>query len=214
MTEEEWLCATDPMPMLRFLPAKSGDRKLRLFAVACYRQMVRWLVDRRAQEAFSVAERYADGTAERCELLALLRQHQLVPELDALTPSLQPDWSGMQTAAAAAYWAVTRFPRDWADRSSEPGGPLCDILRCIFGDSFRPVAIDSAWLTPTVKQLARAANEDRLLPSGDLERDRLAVLAGALEDAGCTDPGILEHLRGPGPHVRGCWVVDLILGKK
>ncbi len=54
--------------------------------------------------------------------------------------------------------------------------------------------------------LARSIYDDRAF-------DRLPVLADALEDAGCTDAAILDHCRGPGPHVRGCWVVDLILGK-
>jgi hypothetical protein len=61
--------------------------------------------------------------------------------------------------------------------------------------------------------LAQAAYDERNLPSGLLDTNRLAVLADALEDAGCTGPDILEHLRGNAPHVRGCWVLDLILSK-
>src|SRR5262249_30500605 len=70
------------------------------------------------------------------------------------------------------------------------------------------------WKGSALEQLARAAYEQRLLPSGHLAPDRLAVLADALEAAGCTDPDILEHLRGPGPHVRGCWALDRLLGKE
>jgi hypothetical protein len=88
-----------------------------------------------------------------------------------------------------------------------------NLLRCVFGNPFRPIALNPSWLTPTVTPLAQAAYEHRTLPSGTLTPDRLAVLADALEDAGCTDADILSHLRGPGPHVRGCWVVDLLLGK-
>ena len=61
--------------------------------------------------------------------------------------------------------------------------------------------------------LAQAAYDERELPSGTLDATRLAVLADALEEAGCPDRTILDHLRGPGPHVRGCWAVDLLLGK-
>jgi hypothetical protein len=57
-----------------------------------------------------------------------------------------------------------------------------------------------------------AAYEGRVSPAGGLDADRLAVLADALEDAGCADPDLLAHLRGPGPHVRGCWALDLVLG--
>src|SRR5262249_53955080 len=87
------------------------------------------------------------------------------------------------------------------------------LIRCVFGNPFRPHAIDPAWLTRndgTVKQLAQAAYEERDLPSGHLDVTRLGVLADALEEAGCTSADLLEHLRGPGPHVRGCWAVDLL----
>jgi hypothetical protein len=90
------------------------------------------------------------------------------------------------------------------------------LLRDIFGNPFRPFpAIDPVWLNwqgGIVKNLAEAAYENRSLPDGTLDRDRLAVLADALEEAGCTDADLLDHLREPGPHVRGCWVLDLILG--
>jgi hypothetical protein len=66
--------------------------------------------------------------------------------------------------------------------------------------------IDPAWLTPTVTSLAQAIYDERAF-------DRMPVLADALEDAGCTSTDMLEHCRGGGEHVRGCWVVDLILNK-
>jgi hypothetical protein len=92
----------------------------------------------------------------------------------------------------------------------------CDLLRCIFGNPFRVVVLAPAvlsWNDGTIVRLAQAAYEERHLPEGTLDNGRLAVLADALEEAGCTDADILDHLRGPGPHVRGCWAVDLCLGK-
>jgi hypothetical protein len=93
----------------------------------------------------------------------------------------------------------------------------CDLLRDIFGNPFRAVTCVEpdwlAWQDGTLLQLARAAYEQRRLPEGTLDPGRLGVLADALEDAGCTDAELLAHLRGPGPHVRGCWAVDLVLGK-
>jgi hypothetical protein len=86
--------------------------------------------------------------------------------------------------------------------------------RCIFGNPFRPVSLNSAWRTFTVTSLAAGAYEERILPSGELDRVRLAVLADALEEAGCDNADILTHLRGSGPHVRGCWAVDLVLKKQ
>jgi hypothetical protein len=92
-------------------------------------------------------------------------------------------------------------------------GRHCLLARDIFGNPFRPVAINPACLTTQVVALAQAAYDQREMPSGHLAPDRLAVLADALEEAGCTDQAVFEHLRGPGPHVRGCWVVDLLPGK-
>jgi hypothetical protein len=80
-----------------------------------------------------------------------------------------------------------------------------------------PTSGPPAWLTwnnRTIPRLAEAAYQNRQLPSGHLDRTRLGVLADALEETGCSDPHLLDHLRGPGPHVRGCWSVDLILGKE
>jgi hypothetical protein len=96
----------------------------------------------------------------------------------------------------------------------EEGMDTSDLIREIFGNPFRPVTLDAAWRTPTVLALATAAYENHILPAGTLEPARVGVLADALEDVGCTNEAILSHCRGPGPHVRGCWVIDLLLGKE
>jgi hypothetical protein len=92
------------------------------------------------------------------------------------------------------------------------------LLRCIIGNPFRsPPPLDPAWLASgggTVKRLAEAAYQDRELPSGRLDPVRLAVQGDALEEAGCTEADLLDHLRGPGFHVRGCHVLDLLLGRE
>jgi hypothetical protein len=87
-------------------------------------------------------------------------------------------------------------------------------LRDIFGSVFHPGTLSPAWRTTTVLSLAEAAYQDRQMPLGHLHPDRLAVLSYALEGAGCTDDALLEHLRSPGPHVRGCWATDIALAKK
>ncbi|MBY0522840.1 MAG: hypothetical protein K2R98_05560 [Gemmataceae bacterium] len=84
------------------------------------------------------------------------------------------------------------------------------MVREIFGNPFRPMSVEPscvAWCGATVGKLADVIYEERAF-------DRLPILADALEDAGCTDAAILEHCRGPGLHVRGCWVVDLLLGRE
>src|SRR5262245_56387085 len=100
--------------------------------------------------------------------------------------------------------------------SGQEGWPKGWLVREIFGNPFCPAVVDPAWLTwnsGTVARLAQAAYEERELPAGRLDAARLAVLADALEEASCADPSLLEHIRGPGPHVRGCWAVDALLGK-
>ncbi len=90
------------------------------------------------------------------------------------------------------------------------------LARDIFGNPFRPSTADPSWLAwngGPVVQLAQSAYAERELPSGHLDSARLGLLADMLEDAGCTNPDLLGHLRGPGPHVRGCWAVDVLLGR-
>jgi hypothetical protein len=117
----------------------------------------------------------------------------------------------VERAAAYAAWASRPGATGRAEEAVQ-----CRLLRCLCGPRlFRSVRLDRAWLSwnaGTVARLAASAYEERSLPSGELERTRLAVLAEALEEAGCADPDILGHLREQGGvHVRGCWVVDLLL---
>ena len=126
----------------------------------------------------------------------------------------EPEWlarNDVRQAADAALLADT-IGRLASRIRIESILPQCQLLRDIFNPC-RPVTIDPAWQTAQVVALAQAAYDQREPPAGTLDVARLAVLADALEEAGCTDQTVLDHLRGPGPHVRGCWVVDLILGK-
>lgn len=81
-----------------------------------------------------------------------------------------------------------------------------DLLRDIFGNPFRPIALDPPWRSETAVAVAAGIYEERAF-------DRMPILADALEDAGCDHADVLTHCRGPGPHARGCWVVDGVLGK-
>jgi hypothetical protein len=87
------------------------------------------------------------------------------------------------------------------------GREHCDLLRDIAGNPFRPVRFDPAWRSVLAVGLATGIYDTH-------DFDRLPILADALEDAGCSDADLLAHLRSPGPHVRGCWAVDLVLGKE
>jgi hypothetical protein len=119
------------------------------------------------------------------------------------------EWSAHRIgmfAAQAIAWdrSADRFLHEETEQKER--AVQAALLRDLCGNPFFPVRVDPAWRTGTVAALAETLYDDRAF-------DRLPILADALEDAGCTDPAILDHCRGPGPHVRGCWVVDLILGK-
>ncbi|VTU02814.1 Uncharacterized protein (Fragment) OS=uncultured bacterium PE=4 SV=1 [Gemmataceae bacterium] len=124
------------------------------------------------------------------------------------------DWDKSNTLWAAAYSC-----QDAAEQAVDdtlrlvravlgpiPDWTLCRMAEDIFGNPFRVVAIDPQWLTSDVLALARGIYDERAF-------DRMPILADALQDAGCDSADVLDHCRGPGPHVRGCWVVDLVLGK-
>ena len=202
MTEDEWLPCADPERMLRHVRAKASNRKLRLFACACYRHVPSLLGLEHVAEALTVSERYADGLATREELC------------QALNPcgghgGLWDGWNPAVPTPERAERVRARTAHAAGDNLAERGHQAT-LLRCIFGNLFRrvpslPPAV-LAWNERTVLKLAAAIYDERAF-------DRLPVLADGLEDAGCTDAAILGHCRGPGPHARGCWVVDLLLGK-
>jgi hypothetical protein len=120
------------------------------------------------------------------------------------------DW-----AAGAVGWIAATTNMDHCSSAFQLEKKLqADVLRDLFGNPFRRVTVDYACLHPSVKGVAQATYDERALPAGTLDLARLGVLADALEEANCTDQAILAHLRGPGPHVRGCYVLDLVLGKE
>lgn len=125
-------------------------------------------------------------------------------------------WCCQATIEQASLAAVSSAPAGTSESEAEAKerASQADVLRCIAGNPFRSLSNHSSWLKPAVVALAQAAYEKRSLPGGTLDNAHLAVLADALEEAGCTEASLLSHCRNPGSHVRGCWVVDLVLGKK
>jgi hypothetical protein len=129
--------------------------------------------------------------------------------------------SALPSAFSAAF-AMTAYPVSLAGSYSaweqERDAVLCGLLRCVFGNPFRPspplTPAVLAWNDGTVRRIAEGAYEERQLPAGTLDTARLAILADALLDAGCNDEELIAHCRSAGPHYRGCWAVDLILGKE
>jgi hypothetical protein len=237
VTEEQWASSQDPAAMLEFLRAsgKPSDRRARLFAVACCRRIWSLLGDERSRRAVEVAEDFAEGNVTRRELtdarqpaLHALRMAQLhsVADLEVnatgaaaraalfspLIPPIDVAWHTQRFCEVAAAGSGEHMEACRRERAVQ-----AILLRCVTGSPFRTsLTIHPAWLTwngALVPRLAEAAYNERQLPAGTLDVARLAVLADALEESGCDDAGLLEHLRSAGPHWRGCWALDALLGK-
>lgn len=216
MDEREWLSCDNQHTMLLFLKEKVSGRKLRLYACAVARGDWKWLTRKTIRRCVELGEQFADGetSAELLKAACGAACSLLPDEDDADLSSLRK--ANIFYSSSSAKWCAL----DDAWKAAEWAGvPVCSPAKCallreIVGNPFRPVAFDPALRTPSVLALAQTAYDNRILPAGTLDTDRLAVLADALEEAGCTDADILGHLRGPGPHVRGCWVLDALLDKR
>ncbi len=214
MTEAEWLAGDDLNQLLRWVGRPATERKARLFAYGCCRAVWELLVDKRSRLAIQKLERAADdGLNSKIQRDAYNIAHAAYRELrsDTRHPLRAACWS---VVAAALRGGSERDGNIATAMSALPGweGPdvvafECNLLRCIFGNPFRPVAFDPRWRSETAVALAAGIYDGRHF-------DRLPILADALEDAGCEHPDMLNHLRGPGPHARGCWPLDLVLGRE
>ncbi len=226
MTEEEFLTLTQSQDAAaqfssRSSPLRTTTRKARLFVCACCRRVWGHLSDA-GRAAVEAAERAADGLIRikdlRAYCVASPRELKVGgrrvrnPANYAAAPFV---WVNAGPAAGAAAYLFGLSSSDVAAgrRSAEEQEWLaqCGLLREALGNPFRPLSLSPEHRTPTVVSLARTAYDERCLPSGSLDLHRLAVLADVLEETGATGD-LVSHLRSPGPHVRGCFAVDLCLG--
>jgi len=226
MTEAEWLTCRDPDTLLTYLGGGASNRRLRLFACACCRRVRGLLTAPRYRHAVETSERYADRLAGPQELKAARAAAWgvLAEEGGSDAPARAAAVSGLlREARAAAFEAraavANRACRRHHDRAAMARGwqaaeaaekrAQCDLLRDIFGKPVRALRAGPVWLAcdgGTVAKLAGAIYDGRRFAE-------MPYLGDALEEAGCADETVLGHCRGPGPHVRGCWVLDLLLGK-
>ena len=234
MTEAEWLGAADVKSMVAIPAVVSNERKLRLFGVACARVLLSglesarvhapWSKHPRLMKSLDAAERYADGVITHPTLRKWGNEVSRItetrvprhPERGAPDPqwlaSMAAQYTTFNTNIHVAWEGAIGIILDrpehhfgaWGRKLPERLG---DVLRDVFGNPFRPVAFGAAWRTDTAVSIARGMYESR-------DFGAMPILADALEDAGCDNDDLLAHCRGSGPHVRGCWVVDLVLGKE
>lgn len=228
MKQTEWLecreldVMLDYLRVLDFLRVPVFDRKMRLFQIACCRRVWDALPTDAYREAVLVAERYADGQASEKERIEARKR---LGEVGAYASRLEFSASysvfytleesailqgpilGCTSVAGLVAEDAAGGNMDAHQKGSEAEEAAeIALLRCIFGIPFKDTVLNSTWKTSDVIVLAKQMYEAR-------EFSAMPILADALQDAGCDNTDILDHCRGPGPHVRGCWVVDLVLGK-
>jgi hypothetical protein len=222
MTPEEWERCDDPREMLTFFKTRGplSGRKLRLFGAACCRRRWPLLGDAASRQAVEVAERYAHGLADWKEVRAATRAADQAARMiaQAGAPGGGVARLAAYQAAAAAFRVLDRQALAAADRAASwaaaggGGEPAAQavLFRDVFGSPFRPPVPVApavlAWHGGAARRLAEAIYEERRFAD-------LPVLADLLEEAGLTDADLLGHLRGPGPHLLGCWALDLLLAK-
>jgi hypothetical protein len=229
VTEVEWLAATNSEELLRGFRAGAAHRKLLLLACGCCRRKWFEISDTALRQKVALAERYADGRITEEEFFQTVRDVQL-------SPTNHPVVSNLRTAVlslgalhhdhspASIVEIVLRIAEaaGYADAGSTLRNPRRSIhfrrarerelaaqavlVRDVFGNPFRTVAFAPEWRTDTAVALAQQMYDSR-------EFSALPILADALQDVGCADEDVLNHCRGNGPHVRGCWVVDRVLGR-
>jgi hypothetical protein len=223
MTEEEWLRGIELGSMVQHLNPSRYDRKLRLFAVACCRSVWSTLDEHpEFQRLIEASEDFADGKVSQQHLReshgATVRHDQ--NRAHRAIRSGAAVYSASWTSSADSYLSCGRELAECmvSPEDLQRGGArvrfaidqnlrlFANHLRDICGNPFRPVTFDPLWRTSDVVGLAQAMYEERAF-------ERLPILSDALMEAGCERKQIIAHCRGEGTHVRGCWIVDLVLGK-
>jgi hypothetical protein len=192
--EYRWAVCTEPVDMLRCLPGQPDERKLRLVACACCRLLPLEMLHERNRLAVDAAERYAAGLGPRREMKKLCKHSDLtwLLHLDPLEQAL----------CAVRQLSEQRRPHG--------ASQAADVIRDVMGNPFLPVSLRRSWLRSEGGVVAHLAQTIR----AEGRYDELPILGDALEDAGCTDAAVLEHCRGGGRHVRGCWVIDFLTGRE
>lgn len=218
MTEEEWIACTDRLDlMLDYHWRNMSPRQQRLFGCACLRVGWDQLKDQRARNAVEQAEAFADGMVSKAGMKRVREEveavmNEIVPDTErgrteyCLCEAVRRVATEKQVRNGIVQMDRTLYFSPFRDRCAR----LPVLLRDISPNPFRPTAIATSWLAwhdGTIPKVARAIYEECAF-------DRMPILGDALEEAGCDNADILNHCRSQGPHVRGCWLLDLLLAKK
>jgi hypothetical protein len=240
MTDEQWRSSTDPNAMLEWLRAsgRTSDRKLRLIAAACCRRIWHLLDDERSRRAVEGAERYADGETTKRDLATCRTEawsaarnaaerhhtssyHRRVAHSAAIAAAENAGKVASRSVRVVIAAAAEALAEEAALAVACRGGYVAErnatltaerrgqagLIRELFAPPLHPGNVLPSWVSDDVATIAAAIYEERAF-------ERMPILGDALEDAGCNDEFILTHCRSQAGHVRGCWVLDAVLGKE
>ncbi len=222
MAESDWLLCRDPARLLALAPVALSERKLRLIGAACCRAVWKHFPNDCDRTAVEVAERHADGFVTDADLdaawraVSTARDQAPAPGRRARLRSRRGRCASsaahrltepLNPANNAFLVATMRGVHDFEEAFHGPTFEvMADLVRDVAGNPYRPVTFAPEWRTSTTVGVADAIYAGRAFCD-------LPILADALQDAGCDSADVLDHLRGPGPHARGCWALDLVLGR-
>lgn len=230
MTEAEWGASTDSQKMFQVFGGEFGKRRmdprLRRFAVECCRRVKHLITEEVFLKAANAGEAFAEDPRNKKGTIPVMasaasegRRHLRRYGSSADRHQFRAAMAAVATCSPTSWHAAFNTMREAARAANPTDADSCDsaelqlqaaLFRDIFGPlPFRSITISPtvlAWNDRTVKKLAQGIYDERAF-------DLMLILADALEEAGCTNQDILAHCRQPGEHVRGCWVVDALLGK-
>jgi hypothetical protein len=213
MTEAEWLTCEDPRAMIWFASSRLSERIVRGFAVLACRSGPTLGAHENLELAVDTIERMLDGVVPTTEVRTAVEaiewgRWEMCESLNHLATAIheafqpEPPWEEAAMHVIDSLGSV--YPLiELGGREDEGYSAQCSILRELI--PFRPITFSPDWRTDTALALARQMYESR-------DFSAMPILADALQDAGCDSEDVLSHCREPGPHVRGCWVVDAVLG--
>jgi hypothetical protein len=226
MTEAEWFNCADADELLGWVVyhGRQSDRLRALFLAACVAPLRPILADPRLRGAESTLEKFAEGACDFDRLTDECREagyalasilddpneqrwfHAQVAAAEAVAAALHPEsYEHLEYVIERCRRAIELFRDDVSRRWVRY--QQAAFVRDIFGNPFRPVAFAAEWRSDTALSLAKHIYESR-------DFEQMPILADALQDAGCDNADVLNHCRDTSlTHVRGCWVVDLVLGK-
>lgn len=219
MTEAQWAKTTSVARLLAGV--RATDRKWRLLACAFARELWPHLYARGLGGIVEAAEEFADGGARSALTASRMRLWRFWGEISPkigrpgetasslcllfMASSHLVGYRMSKTAVVKMASVVNQHLRD-IDRLEGWSAVAAGLTRCVIGNPFRAAPLRPEWVTPVARAIAEEVYRER-------RWEELPVVADALEDVGCDDAAVLGHLRGPGPHARGCHGLDWVLGK-